>query len=330
MFTTITSDINIFLQSIQKLSREDLHLFEYRFLSTNLLKNHFQSYLKKFSANKKNVFILVLNNEEPKGFCTCEYSEFDSEIFGFNLYKISNFSVLGGDFQENENIMKNILNELFRQVKAFNIKHIIFSLNQNIPNSQQIFNYLIKNNFYYINTLLTFKLEKREFRNIKLSNIKSKEIIIREATEKDVDILFNIALKSYRINRLHLDKNLDKEKCDLLYAVSAKNSIINGYADVIFVAEDNGDVIGYYSGKKYYDNDLNINIGNAIISAVDEKARGRGVFSLLNDQLLKWFHKYTDLAEMGTYIINHPVHRVWTKNRLSIVRGSHQLAWYQV
>jgi hypothetical protein len=183
--------------------------------------------------------------------------------------------------------------------------------------------------FYYINTLLTFKMEKEEFKSLNHPETHNNEIIVRPAENTDLDAVYDIASKSYKLDRFHLDDNLDRDKCNLFQAASAENSLLRGYADIIFIAEYKGRVAGYYSGKKYHDVDLDVTIGNAIISAVDESTRGLGVFSSLNKYLLQWFHQHVDLAEMGTYVNNKPVHKVWTNNRLSIVRGSHQLAWFK-
>ena len=94
----------------------------------------------------------------------------------------------------------------------------------------------------------------------------------------------------------------------------------------MFVAENDNKVIGYYSGKKKFIAEFNITFGEAVISAVDENYRGLGIFKELNKYLLEWFYNNTDIAEMGTYIVNTPIHKTWNKNRLSIIRGVHQLA----
>ena len=100
------------------------------------------------------------------------------------------------------------------------------------------------------------------------------------------------------------------------------------YVDIMYVAEYKGAVVGYYSAKKKYIDELNSTIGEAVISAVNENYRGLGIFKSLNKELLKWFYINVDIAEMGTYISNIPVHKTWCNNGLSIVRGIHQLAIY--
>jgi hypothetical protein len=95
----------------------------------------------------------------------------------------------------------------------------------------------------------------------------------------------------------------------------------------MYIAEVDNNVVGYYSARKKYIPEFDMTFGDAIISAVDEKYRGKGIFSELNNCLLKWFNIHTDFAEMGTYISNIPVHRTWSKNGLSCIRGTYQLSY---
>ena len=117
-----------------------------------------------------------------------------------------------------------------------------------------------------------------------------------------------------------------KENANRLLKDSAINSILNHYADVMYVAECEGKIIGYYSGKKQYINSLGISFGKAIISAVNSNYRGQGIFSLLDAWLLNWFIENTIIAEMGTYLANIPVHRTWIKKKLPLVRGIYQFS----
>jgi hypothetical protein len=77
--------------------------------------------------------------------------------------------------------------------------------------------------------------------------------------------------------------------------------------------------------KKYIP-EFSLSFGEAVISAVNEKYRGKGIFKILNHYILNWFQQNTDFAEMGTYIANTPIHKTSCKNGLSMVRGTHQLS----
>ena len=172
-------------------------------------------------------------------------------------------------------------------------------------------------------------MEKEEFTRINLYKRVDKNIKIRLANKEDSKYIIEIASKSFKIDRFHLDRNLDKEKCDLLYGKSAENSIFDGFADFVYVAEYKNEVVGYISGKKNFNPTLGITFGNSIVSAVAENARGLRIYSLMNNRLLKWFYENTDIAEMGTYLTNIPVLRTKTNSGLNIIRGSYQLARFR-
>jgi GNAT superfamily N-acetyltransferase len=329
MLQTSSLDFSLLIDNSGAIPRESFNYFEYKFISTEALRKHFIKDIEKTSSNERNFLITVFDKQTLKGFLTCEYIAFDSEIFGFEVYRITNFALLGTGHKENEQTISIMLKDLERKIESFGIKYLTISLNQNVMYSQELFNSLMNNSFYYINTLLTFKMEKEDFSRLSLYKKKDDKITIRTASIHDRQALYSLAYGSYKINRFHLDNNLDNLKCNLLHSKSLENSLLKGYADIIYVAEIENQVVGYYSGKKRYEPELEITLGDAIISAVDEKARGMGVFSALNNHLLNWFHENTDLAEMGTYINNHPVYRVWTRNGLGIIRGSHQLARFR-
>lgn len=321
-------DIDLLKANLDKIPRDYLSLFEYKMFSDYQLRQNHLMELDNFFKNSKNFAISLFKRDNLKGYLLIDYMPYDSEIFEFEAYRIRNFAFLGKDFDENELIINSLLNELDSKIVSLRIKYLTISLNANNSCSNHFFNSLLKNNFYYIHTLLTFKMTNEEFKNLNLYKQADKDIAIRLSKEEDSKALFKIAKGSYKINRFHLDRNLNKAKCDLLHARSAENSILHGFADVVYVAEYKNEIVGYYSGKKNLNSILQSSFGNAIISAVSRNARGMGIFSLMNNNLLKWFDDNTDISEMGTYITNTPVHKTWTSNGLSIVRGAYQLAKY--
>jgi hypothetical protein len=180
--------------------------------------------------------------------------------------------------------------------------------------------------FRYINTLITFKMTKEDFSKVTLHKPQTDDILVRLANHHDRDAIVNLAKKSYKINRYHLDPVLDRVTCDRLHATSVDNSLMCGFADVVIVAEYKDQVVGYYTAKKAYHPELKATFGYGLLTAVDETVRGRGIYSQINNSILQWYHDNTDVAEMGTYINNTPIHKTFTNNGLSIVRGVHQLS----
>ena len=321
-------DLGYIKNNPEILPREYLNFCEYRRLETDCLRQNCVAQLQERVGGEKNFSLSVTRGGALKGYMLFEYLPYDSAIFEFNIYRISDFCFFGRDDIENQNILETILFNLQEKKEELNIKYITFPLNANIPTSTLLVNCLMENKFYYIDSLIVFKMQKHEYKDIVLPKKNPAEITIRRATVEDEAAIFELAKKSYKIDRYHLDKHLSREKCDEFYANSAQNTVQGGFTDVIIIAEYKNEIVGYFSAKKSHNPILNATYGVSLLSAVAEEVRGLGVFSLMNNHLLKWYHENTDIAEMGTYLTNVPVHRAWTNNGLSLVRVSFQLARY--
>jgi GNAT superfamily N-acetyltransferase len=257
-----------------------------------------------------------------RGVAVVEGAAWDSEVLGLPVARLAQVVF---DEEDEARTIERLLDDVFAEVERRGARYLTIALPAHAPAAARVFNALVARGAYFINTLLTFALEgKREPPSREASAVS-----VRTATPADRDAIVDLAARSYRITRFHLDPNLDRAACDRLHARSAENQVAHGFADVVFVAEYAGRVIGYYSGRKHHDPILGATIGTAIISAVDEEARGLGAFARMNDHLLAWFAANCDLSEMGTYVNNTPVHRTWIRNGLPIVRATHQLAWYR-
>lgn len=262
------------------------------------------------------------------GILSCVTDDFDSAAFGFNCYRITDLLVFSSEGQTVSETVAGLLATLKKELSASGFPyHLTFSLNNNMYNSGQIFNCLVANGFYYIHTLLTFSSVKRSFDVHDFYN--GDKMTVRPAEKHDAQQVAALAKNAFRYSRFHLDPFLDNEKAGDLLKKSAENAILEKFVDVIFVAEINGKIAGYYSGKKNRRDDLGLTIGSAVISAVDPAYRGIGVFSGLDAHLLNWFAENTDFAEMGTYLANTPVHKAWITKGLGIVRAMHQFSGFE-
>jgi hypothetical protein len=308
------------------LPRECLDLFEYARFATGQLWENYLFKLNKLLRVPNNVSISLNKGNNIQGFLVLEYLPYDSGIFEFGAYRITDLCISGNDRVENGFIIDYLLEELASVASRNSIKYITIPLNACKPNSDLIFTKLMRSGFYFINSLLTFKMAKDDFKRLTLYISRHPNVKIRHAREEDRDALCEIARESYKIDRYHLDENLDKDKCDLLCERSAENSLLHGYANIVIVAEYNNHVVGYKSAKKDFNSSLDVTLGRSLASAVSAKARGLGIYSLMNNSMLKWFYENTDLAEMGTYATNIPVVKTWNTNGLNVIRVTYQLA----
>ncbi len=312
---------------LQSIRLYDVDFYEYRNINIEQKKEYTINRIKNICSKENNIAFAVYRQGKPMAIWAIYKDDFDSDIFEINIYKIAYFIILEDNTSFWDGIISASLDHLAYQLHHNNkSSYFLIGLNTNLLRNPIIFNILVRKGFHYIHTLLTYQMQKNEFANLRLPH--SSGFNIREAREEDVEKVMDLAKRSFKYSRLLLDPFLDKEKGKNLLAISAKNSILNGFVDIMYVAEVEKKIVGYYSGKKKMIKEFNLGFGEGVISAVDEEYRGLGIFKDLNTNLLGWFYRNTDFAELGTYIANTPVHKTWNNNGLSIVRGTHQLAFY--
>ena len=312
------------LNQIMKLAdRSSLDYFEYKFVSDNDLKEYLFHTLKNTIKENESKTLVAVENLAPAGFVSMSKNDFDSQIFGFPCFQLT-LNIFSASFEKVSEITQALLNGVEKYCVKFSTKFYIYiSLNNNTFNCQQIFNSLTDAGYYFINTLLTFSLiEKKNFSLNKMEN----KIRIRKVRPEDVESVSNLAKKSFLFSRFHMDPFLDNKKANLLLKISAENSILRNFVDVIFVAEIKNKIVGYYSAKKRYISEFNKTMGIPVISAVDSKYHGKGIFTQLDNYILNWCSNNCDFTEVGTYLGNLPVHKTWINKNLILIRGTYQFS----
>lgn len=308
-----------------KCRRDQLPYHEYPFLADNQLSDYFRSKTIK-SLNHKDSFALVAASGTTfSGMIACTKDDFDSEIFGFPCYRVTDLLVFSDEINAAGHIVDKLVLALEEElVSVSRPVYLSVSLNNNTRHVDYLFNGLTRNRYYYIHTLLTFFNQNRHF-DVR-SFYPEVGINIRVAVPNDAEQVADLAQKSFKFSRFHMDPFLDNDKASLLLKASAKNSILHGFVDVMFVAEIQNQIVGYYSAKKRKIEEFSKTIGDPVISAVSYEHRGMGIFSKLDDYILNWYTDNTDFAELGTYLVNSPVHKTWIKKGLNLVRGVHQFS----
>lgn len=317
-----SNDLLFFLETCK---RENFPFNEYKALKLINLQNNYSNHIQKLLNDEAVICLKCFKSAKLLGVVSCSKDSFDSEIFGFGCYRITDLQVFSENLNEIVLIIKSLLGSLEEEILQNEKKYYIsISLNNNISIASFIFNAIVQNQYYYIHTLLTFSSKKINY-NVK-SYYSNENILIRTATHSDAEAISELAKNSFKYSRFHMDPFLDNEKASLLLQTSAINSIINNFVDIMYIAEINHKVVGYYSAKKRKNDKLEKVMGEAVISAVDINYRGIGIFGKLDSHILNWFNDNTDFAEMGTYLINYPVHKTWINKGLGIIRGSHQFS----
>jgi GNAT superfamily N-acetyltransferase len=117
-----------------------------------------------------------------------------------------------------------------------------------------------------------------------VSSCASGSVHLRHSNHADIPILQRIARGSYVDSRFYSDARFPIEKCEALYETWIKKSC-EGYADVVLVAELDGQPAGYLSCHLTDD----ASRGQIGLVGVDPQARKYGLGSSLVRGGLEWF-----------------------------------------
>jgi RimJ/RimL family protein N-acetyltransferase len=108
-------------------------------------------------------------------------------------------------------------------------------------------------------------------------------VAIRAARAGDVHELERIAANAHRETRFYADAHFPRETCDRLYRTWIRRSC-EGWADGVFVADDEGRPVGYVTVHKRAEGPSSIGL-----FGVAPDARGRGVGGALLQAAVAWF-----------------------------------------
>lgn len=132
--------------------------------------------------------------------------------------------------------------------------------------------------------------------------------MIRPVHEADVAEISALACRSHSDSRFYHDPHFSRERCDALYATWAEKSC-HGYADAVFVAEQQGRVAGYIT---CHNDKVSGRIG---LIGVAEWARGGGLGRDLIEASFHFFAKLElNLVTVVTQGRNIGAQRLYQRN----------------
>lgn len=106
---------------------------------------------------------------------------------------------------------------------------------------------------------------------------------IRLAVPADSDPLKRIAGSSHRDSRFYFDPVFPVKRCDALFETWIERSLDGSFAHAVLVARDAGQPVGYMAV------DEKDGRGKINLVGIDERARGKGLGTLLVRAALAWF-----------------------------------------
>ena len=225
-------------------------------------------------------------------------SKLDTDRFGFKIGKTN-----GDIFADNPS-------ETIKKLEDLGYKLLIARVDFK---DIELINKLEEFGFRVKDSQMTYRYQLKDFKSdyIKFDTI---DYVIREFKGSDTKTLMSIAKKSFN-NYGHYFANdkLNKEKCQEIYEDWTYNSCVNkNVADKIFVAEFNGEPIGFLSFKIYYKDGNSYAAGG--MGAVDLEHRGKQIFPRLVLSGLQWGSVIgLDWEEHNVIVNNSPVNKSFTK-----------------
>lgn len=187
-------------------------------------------------------------------------SELDTKRFGLKVARIENFQ---GD-------PTKIISDLKKQ----GVKLIIARVN---TDDITTINVLENMGFEHKDSQLKYFLPLINKEKENLGN--NKYFKIRTVEKKDVDELTVIAKEAfYNHGHYFADPKLDREKCIEIYMDWTRRCCLDkNFADIVFVAENYNDIMGFLSYKIFYKK--NSYYAKTGLGAIREKYRRKGIYT---------------------------------------------------
>lgn len=228
--------------------------------------------------------------------------KFNSEIFNLKM---------GNLIIEDPNEVDAMLIEANKQ----EYDHLTAKIN---TNELEICNKLLQNEFKLVDTLVSYQYDFKKTPLLKYQY--NQDVIIKPVESCDIAELSRIAHDSFFNDRFHNDPSLKNELCDLYYEKWIYNSC-HGFADLVLVGKDkDNNILGFGTGKKVNDKESAL-----VLNAVTEYARGKGVYTAMIWEAMRYFEDKSRYLTLGTQINNYAVQKAWSKLGFKIFESKYVL-----
>ena len=232
-----------------------------------------------------------------------EHLAWDSDFFGFQVGTLH-----GGA------LTPSILRFALAKCKEHNIQCMYFLAH---GEDQQTFTLADGNGFRWVDERLTFIRAHGASEAVEDLDLSQ----IRMATLEDCSILGDTAGEAYEFSRYYFDGNFPRDLCHKFYRDWIQKSVTGGFDDIVFVAEIQGQVVGYISCRR-----ASPNLGQIGLVGISKGNRGMGLGAALLQRALLWFEEQ-DLprVEVVTQGRNLPAQQLYRGAGFALERSER---WY--
>jgi len=197
----------------------------------------------------------------------CLFLDWDSRFFGFRIAQL------------NVNSLKpKYIPEIDSWCRRNAISCLYFLSDFNSPESIRIAE---ENSFKLVDSRVEME---RTINESDKFDYQYNDLIFRDAKTDDIELLQDIAKKSFTSSRFYFDQRFPRDLCDSFYATWIKVSC-EGFAQKVLVTEINGKPVGFITGHLEKDSAC----GRIGLVGLRDEARGKGIGQILIHQALSWF-----------------------------------------
>lgn len=238
---------------------------------------------KDYEINKNNIIYF------SQIFNVISFLEWDTKFWNFPVAIILS-----------RKITKNIMLKVQSFIAKNKIRLVQYLCDCHDQNSVEIAE---KNNFEFKDIRLTLEKNLSSFKYFRTKDNK----FFRNAIQKDIPKLKEIASKLYLDSRYHFDKNFIKKKIERFYSEWVSKAVQKKYDDDCLIYLQNSQPVAFCT-LKYSNKDL------AIISlfGVDKKFSGKGIGKKLLEQVMQYLkHKKFSKVIVVTQGRNYSAQRLY-------------------
>ena len=131
------------------------------------------------------------------------------------------------------------------------------------------------------------------------------------------------------IDRFHGDDFFDPEKATDMYVKWLINSLEEGLADKILVAQAGKRIGGFLTLQIRHEQNkfVNVKMAEGVLAGVAPWTRGRGVYTSLLAGCLPWFADNVNIGIVVTHVDNIAVQNAWAGLGYRLVQGRYTFHW---
>lgn len=226
-----------------------------------------------------------------------QLDNFDSEVFGFKVAKVTNLDPEG---------VRGLIKDLIKN-------KIKYATHRIQSNNFPVIHALERSDFILVDGLISFNLDTSL---VKVEDIANE---IREANKNDLNKLKNLTSGLYSLNRIFNDPLISKNNANEFYMRWVKNSLLGKAADLVLVWEEEKKILGYITLQKK---------GQIPLLGVSPEARGKGIAKKLVMSSLNKFKEWgVEIVTVETQAGNISALRVYQDCGFKIINSFLTLRW---